>query len=95
MILGDEGVRQVQEWLIQHHKTIPTCPICGADPAPWLYSIYTPLIVDTKSKFSLRGRVPVVELACEQCAYLLTFAAESMGLSDPSRERHESPPVVD
>jgi hypothetical protein len=75
MSLSEEQVKQLNYWMSQHRMN-PTCPACGG--RKWIPGeiIASPLYSHEKG-FSIGGpTIPMVQLVCGDCNYLMLFAAK-------------------
>lgn len=75
MPLTQEQLKQLDYWMNQHRMN-PACPACGS--RKWVPGeiIASPLFSQSGG-FTIGGpNVPMVQLACSECNYLMLFAAK-------------------
>jgi predicted nucleic-acid-binding Zn-ribbon protein len=79
MVLTEEKVQKVKEWLASK-GTNDTCPSCGRNF--WnVGDIIVAPVLREDGKATLRGStVPMVQLVCDNCAYVRLYAAVAMDL---------------
>ncbi len=86
MPLTNEQAHKLQQWLNSRGVNL-NCPMCGS--AQW----ETGEIISGRSVIDPGNSVPMVQVVCGNCGYVMLFAAVPMGLSVGEDVRGSSPPV--
>jgi len=78
MTLDSQQAQKLQDW-VRSKGVSPPCPVCGA--INWIPGDVIAAPVMTSEGLQRGGAVvPMVQLVCGNCAYVLLFAAVSMDL---------------
>ena len=80
MSLSSDQLEKLQKWM--NNKGLnPTCPVCNENK--WSTGDVISAPVFDKGGFQIGGpTVPMVQLICNNCAYVRLFAAVPIGLVD-------------
>jgi len=75
MPLSEEQAKQLNYWMSQHRMN-PACPACGS--RKWISGeiISSPLYVAGGGAAIGGPTVPMVQMACDDCNYIMLFAAK-------------------
>ena len=76
--LNESQKQKFREWL-KSRDVNPTCASCGAED--WgTGEIISALMLDAEENVVKNSHVPMVQLVCRNCSYLMLYAAVPMGL---------------
>ena len=82
MPLAEWQLKKLENWLSTRHLWPRHCPVCRR--GKWYAGDIILAPGSTGNGFSLAGpSVPMVQMVCDHCAYVLLFAAVPMGLIKP------------